>query len=128
MTLETYSFCIKSTFTAYSDLKIRLVNSKNDSNKTGGRVEIYHPSFGWGTVFDRTSPVTTSGVVCRQLGFRGGNIPEDPFYYGEGTGVVLLFLFACSGEEKYIWDCANIGGWNPRGITHHDYDIGVDCY
>ena len=90
-------------------------------------MEIYHPSFGWGTVYDWSWTDTDSGVVCRQLGFTGGNKPKEPLYYGEGTGEILLALVYCSGKEKYIWDCDNDGGWNP-GYTYHGFDAGVDCY
>ena len=55
---------------AFSDLKIRLINGA--SNKTG-RVEIFHPSFGWGTACDDGWGDTESAVVCRQLGFAGMN-------------------------------------------------------
>ena len=90
-------------------------------------MEIYHPSFGWGTVYDNDWTDTDSGVFCRQLGFRVGNKPKEPLYYGEGAGAILLALVRCTGNEKYIWDCNNYRGWNP-GAPNHGYDAGVDCY
>ena len=62
-------------------MQIRLGNSQKYSNKTGGRVEIYHPSFGWGTVSDSGWSEADSGVVCRQLGFTGGNKPTKKQVY-----------------------------------------------
>ena len=109
-------------------MQIRLGNSKNNSSETGGRVEINHPSFGWGTVLDNEWTDTDSGVVCRQLGFTGGNKPKEPLYYGEGTGGILLAFVQCTGKEKYIWDCNNYLGWNPPFVNDHRDDAGVDCY
>ena len=109
------------------ELQIRLGNSKNNSNKTGGRVEIDHPSFGCGTVLDPSWDDTDSGVVCRQLGFTGRCKPKEELYYGEGTGEILLAYVECTGKEKYIWDCNNAGGWKP-GFTYNRFDAGVDCY
>ena len=109
---------------AYSDLKVRLANSKN--NKTG-RVEIYHPSFGWGTVCDDEWDNTESGVVCRQLGFSGANATRKEAYYGEGSGPTLLDDVQCpTGNESYIWNCRH-RGWNIENCGHHE-DVGVDCY
>jgi hypothetical protein len=114
---------------AYSDLQIRLVNPIN--NKTAGRVEIYHPSFGWGTVCGwlRWSKVD-GGVVCRQLNFTGANaVTQSSNPYGAGSGPVLLDDIKCTGNESYIWECSH-GGWN----VYHSYcdrfsfDVGVDCY
>ena len=107
-------------FAAYSDLKMRLVNSA--SNKTG-RVEIFHPSFGWGTICDHRWDDTNSAVICRQLGFDGAT--NQPFY-GEGSGPVLLDEVHCIGNETYLWDCSH-DGWNIHNC-HHVLDVGVDCY
>jgi phosphatidylserine/phosphatidylglycerophosphate/cardiolipin synthase-like enzyme len=67
-------------------LQIRLGNSTN--NKTG-RVEIFHPFIGWGTVCNNGWDDTDSGVVCRQLGFSGANATSKAYYEG-GTGLILL--------------------------------------
>ena len=91
-------------------------------------MEIYHPSFGWGTVCDPYWTDTDSGVVCRQLGFTGGNKPKERTYYGEGTGEILLTNVECTGKEKYIWDCNYIDGWNPQDFPYPLFDAGVDCY
>ncbi len=113
---------------AYSDLKVRLANSRNNktANKTG-RVEIYHPSFGWGTVCDDKWDDTESGVVCRQLGFSGANATRKEAFYGEGSGPTLLDDVQCpTGNESYIWNCRH-RGWNAHNCGHHE-DVGVDCY
>jgi hypothetical protein len=111
---------------AYSDLQIRLVNSTN--NKTAGRVEIYHPYFGWGTACGWLHWTDTeSGVVCRQLGFTGMNATRKNAYYGEGSGPILLDNVKCTGNESYIWECSH-RGWNVHLACNHSDDVGVDCY
>ena len=106
----------------YSDLKIRLVNTTN--NKTG-RVEIFNPSFGWGTVCDDDWDHSDSAVVCRQLGFDGVSATRVRAYYGQGSGPILLDNVRCTGKESYIWDCKH-NGWNDDDCSH-DEDVGVDC-
>ena len=113
---------------AYSDLQIRLVNPNNNKS---GRVEIYHPSFGWGTVCGalRWTEVE-GGVVCRQLNFTGASwVMQVSYYYGRGSGPVLLDNIKCTGNETYIWECSH-RGWNVYDpyCASHPYDVGVDCY
>ncbi|CAB4015102.1 deleted in malignant brain tumors 1 -like, partial [Paramuricea clavata] len=113
----------------YSDLQIKLVNPI--SNKTAGRVEIYHPSFGWGTACSLGLPWTMveGGVVCRQLNFTGANaVMRKSYPYGRGSVPVLLWNIKCTGNETYIWECSH-NGWNvyyPDCNLHH-WDVGVDC-
>ena len=104
------------------DLQIRLANTK--SNETG-RVEIFHPSFGWGTVCDYGWDDSDSRVVCRQLGFAGVSGTRKGAYFGEGTGSTLLVDVKCTGNESFIWDCSH-RGWNVENCDHSD-DVGVDC-
>jgi deleted-in-malignant-brain-tumors protein 1 len=113
---------------AYSALQIRLVNQTN--NKTG-RVEIYHPSFGWGTVCgDISWSKVEGGVVCRQLNFTGANaVMWLSDYYGRGSGPVLLDRIKCTGNESYIWECRH-SGWNAYHpyCNRHRWDVSVNCY
>ncbi|CAB4031248.1 Deleted in malignant brain tumors 1, partial [Paramuricea clavata] len=111
-----------ATFSAKSDLNIRLANTK--SNKTG-RLEIFHPSFGWGTVCDDEWDDTDSRVVCRQLGFSGVNATGKKAYGGQGTGSILFDDVKCTGDESFIWDCSH-RGWNVHNCDHSK-DVGVDC-
>ena len=103
---------------------MRLVNSEN--NRTG-RVEIYHPSFGWGTVCGEWSWTDReSSVVCRQLSFTGVYKTRKNAYYGWGSGPILLDIIRCTGDESYIWECSH-RGWNQNSCYHSD-DVGVDCH
>ncbi|XP_028410850.1 scavenger receptor cysteine-rich type 1 protein M130-like [Dendronephthya gigantea] len=113
---------------ANSELKIRLNGS---SNNMSGRVEIYHPTLGWGTVChfgNRAFLIAEGNVTCRQLGFSGAKEIRHWAHYGEGSGPVLLSRVQCSGDESFIWDCSHNGWNNPLSICGHGGDVGVDCY
>ncbi|XP_028402771.1 neurogenic locus notch homolog protein 1-like [Dendronephthya gigantea] len=116
------------TCSAISELQIRLNDS---STNMSGRVEIYHPTFGWGTICNIENRETVSSevgeVICRQLGFAGVGIMR---HFGEGSGPVLLSEVSCiyGDNEIYIWDCSH-AGWNmPTLPCTHDRDVGVECY
>ena len=114
---------------AISEAKIRLVNPRTSENNTG-RIEVYHPGFGWGTVCGWYWGETEIDVACRQLGFTGANATRKDAYFGRGSGPVLLEMKfrggGCTGNESYIWDCDH-HGWNNAGCSHID-DVGVECY
>jgi deleted-in-malignant-brain-tumors protein 1 len=128
--LNTSSLPVEISFDifviAYSDLQIRLVNPNNNKS---GRVEIYHPSFGWGTVCGLAGWTKVEGrVVCRQLNFTGANAVMQFSLYGGGSGPVLLDNIECTGNESYIRECSHLG-WNVyhSWCDTHYYDAGVDC-
>ena len=109
----------------FLEVKIRLANSTTSQNNTG-RIEVYHASFGWGTVCDDYWGDTDSDVVCRQLGFTGTNATRAEAYFGQGSGPILLDAVECTGSESYIWDCSHYG-WNDHDCRHSE-DVGVECY
>jgi hypothetical protein len=90
-----------------------------------GRVEVYHQSYGWGTVCDDGWGINDGHVVCRQLGFSGATAVYNGAHYGQGTGYILLDDVACTGSEKYIWECPH-RGWNVDNCSHGE-DASVDC-
>ncbi|XP_028412329.1 pro-epidermal growth factor-like [Dendronephthya gigantea] len=118
---------------ANSELKIRLNGS---SDNMSGRVEIYHPTLGWGTVCGvfihnrslRYFGITEGNVTCRQLGFSGATNIRPLAHYGKGSGPVLLSHVQCSGYESFIWDCSHNGWNNPPSYCDHRGDVVVDCY
>ena len=116
---------------AISEAKIRLVNPRTSENNTG-RIEVYHPGFGWGTVCgDGGWGETESGVACRQLGFTGANATRLNAYFGQGSGPILLHMTyggGCTGKESYIWDCSHRGWNDAHYLCDHYYDVGVECY
>ena len=106
-----------------SNLHIRLANSKN---RSAGRVEIYHPGYGWGTICDDIWRTTEGDVVCRQLGFTGAREVFEDAHFGEGTGPILLDEIDCKGDESFIWECSH-DPWNEHDCDHFE-DAGVECY
>ena len=100
---------------------------KSNSNKTG-TIQIFHPSFRWGTICGWWRWTNAEGaVVCRQLGFTGVKVTRKRAHYGRGSGPILLDNVHCTGSESYIWDCKH-RGWNNDLYCHHGNDAGVDCY
>ena len=102
---------------------IRLAETSSASR---GRVEIYHPAYGWETMFDDGFGQPDGNVICRQLGYNGASSYYHNAHYGEGTGTILLDDLGCSGSESYIWDCPN-SGWANHNCGHHE-DLSVDFY
>ena len=98
----------------------------NSANNNTGRVEINHPSFGWGTVCDDRWDDADSDVVCRQLGFKGVNKTRVKAYDGKGSGAILLDKVRRTGNETYIWECLH-DGWKRHDCEHKE-DVGVECY
>ena len=101
-------------------LLVRLVNGPNDRQ---GRVEVFYGG-AWGTVCDDMWDDSDAAVVCRQLGFSGGEALED-CEYGEGSGDILLDDVDCSGSEGSLADC-NSDGWGQHNCGHFE-DAGVNC-
>ena len=109
--------------TIYIDVKVRLSGSGN--NKSSGRVEIYDPELGWGTICDDSWDIHAGNVVCRQLGFLEAIEVKFAAYYGEGIGRILLDEVNCKGDESNILDCAH-SGRNEHDCSHEE-DAGVEC-
>lgn len=58
------------------------------------------------------------------LGILGGVI------FGQGIGIVWLLYVDCFGNEIFIIDCGNYGGWGiGRLYSYNEYedDVGVIC-
>ena len=104
------------------------VRLRGTTDKNRGRVEIYHPSYGWSTACDDTWDTNDGQVVCRQLGYSGVSAVHHNAYYGQGYSSYILHEHPhCNGWESHIWDCSTgHSRWNT-GCGHSD-DVGVDCY
>ena len=89
-------------------------------------MEVYHPSYGWGTVCDDTFDLADGNVICRQLGYSGASSTYHSARYGQGTGTIMLDDTGCSGSESFIWDCSHLG-WTSHNCAHGE-DSSVDCY
>ena len=88
-----------------------------------GRVEIYHDGE-WGTVCDDRFVSDDAEVVCRQLGYSGGEA-HTRASFGEGTGTIWMDDVQCAGSESRLADCP-FGGWGLHNCRHSE-DVGVSC-
>ena len=88
-----------------------------------GRVEIHHNGE-WGTVCDDRFVSDDAEVVCRQLGFTGGQA-HTRAAFGAGTGTIWMDDVQCTGSESRLADCP-FGGWGLHNCRHWE-DVGVSC-
>ena len=88
-----------------------------------GRVEIYHNNE-WGTVCDDRFVSDDAAVVCRQLGYTGGEA-HTRAAFGAGTGTIWMDDVQCTGSESRLADCP-FGGWGLHNCRHSE-DVGVSC-
>ena len=95
----------------------------NGPNARKGRVAIFYNG-AWGTVCDDSWDDTDASVVCRQLGYSGGEALKD-CEYGEGSGNILLDDVTCNGWESMLTDCSS-NGWESHNCGHFE-DAGVNC-
>ena len=103
---------------------IRLVGG---SSALEGRVELFH-SGQWGTVCDDRWDNRDAAVVCRQLGYQGGQ-HFGGAHFGRGSGHIFLDDMNCSGTEARLVDCPFHNPWQTYGHTNcnHGEDAGVKC-
>ncbi|CAN0062780.1 unnamed protein product [Lampetra fluviatilis] len=100
---------------------VRLVGGKGSHQ---GRVEVYHDGE-WGNVCDDGWTMTSSHVVCRQLGFSGADRPARESEFGPGSGFVLLDEVSCRGGEASLLACPR-SEWGRHDCSH-DEDVGIVC-
>ena len=96
----------------------------NGVNDTQGRLEIYH-SGQWGTVCGDEWDYIDATVVCRQLGYFGGEPITNSTRFGEGSGQIWMDNVACDGTEYGLGDCVH-NGWSVNDCSHEN-DAGVIC-
>ena len=103
-----------------SEGDVRLVGGGTEQE---GRVEIYHDNE-WGTVCDDRFVSDDAEVVCRQLGYTGGEV-HTRAAFGEGAGTIWMDDVQCAGSESRLADCP-FGGWGLHNCRHSE-DVGVSC-
>lgn len=99
----------------------------NGATATRGRLEVLHNSQ-WGTVCDDGFASVEAQVVCRHLGFAGGQvIGVDDFGegFGEGSGHIWLDTVDCTGSENRLEECAH-DDWGHTDCDH-SFDVGIAC-
>ena len=111
------------------NLLIPSVQLVGGSNAREGRVEVTYGGRK-GTVCDDGWDNKDAQVVCRMLGFSGGNALQGPsstggHNFGAGTGEILLDNVECTGSEQSSFDCKH----NGIGVQNcgHGEDAGVRC-
>jgi len=104
--------------TVYSNVRLA-----NGPDAYSGRVEVQYEG-GWGTVCDDLWDDTDAQVVCRSLGYSGGQALSNA-HFGQGVGLIFLDNVQCVGTESSIFYCPA----NPIGdenCGHHE-DASVIC-
>ena len=88
-----------------------------------GLLFIYHIGE-WGNVSERGFNDTDATVVCRSLGYSGGQARGNR-WYGEGMGVIWMSGVQCTGEESSLADCEH-NGWRCHYCNHRG-DVATRC-
>ena len=100
--------------------QVRLVGG---ADAFSGRVEVLHNGQ-WGTVCDDDWGASDASVVCRSLGYPGGQAHRRA-HFGQGSGQIWLDHVACTGSEMSLDACGH-AGWGVVNCGHHE-DAGVTC-
>jgi len=127
--------------------KIRLLNVKyGGTSKKEGRLEVWHKGE-WGTVCDDDFDDNDAAVVCRTLGFTGGEKLEGTGYgftarddnedvtetdMGKtGSGIIWLDQVDCAGTEQNFFECPRVANKANWGVGHEDCahreDVFMKC-
>ncbi|XP_061168027.1 uncharacterized protein LOC133176972 [Saccostrea echinata] len=102
------------------DIQVNLVNGNGPNS---GRVEIVRNGLK-GTICDDGWSDKSAAVVCRMLGFLGGQAKFDATF-GAGSGVIWLDDVECHGNESSLLECSS-RPWGEHNCGHTE-DAGVIC-
>ncbi|KAH8033120.1 hypothetical protein HPB51_007585 [Rhipicephalus microplus] len=107
-------------------VKLRLVGGRAPNE---GRVEVYIPKRGWGTVCGDGWGLLEAATVCRQLGLGYADAALQGDYFGGINETMMLSGVQCTGLEKNLADCLHdqlgVGSVTCPGVG--DSVAGVVC-
>lgn len=68
-------------------------------------------------------------VFCKFKGYVDGELIFN-FYYGKGSGYIMMNGLSCYGYELFIFQCRNDGWMMYKGFECSNYikDVFVICY
>ena len=99
---------------------VRLADGDDEG---AGRVEVFYDGE-WGTVCDDLWDSYDAQVICRELGFEGGEA-LGMAYYGQGAGPIWLDSVECVGDEASLFDCQH-QPWGDHDCSHAE-DAAIRC-
>ena len=99
---------------------VRLVDGPNELS---GRVEVFIRG-SWGTVCDDEFTDLEASVICRQLGYSGGEARYSAFY-GAGHGDIKWTNMKCHPDVENLFKCDR--KMKVEGFCDHTEDVGVVC-
>ncbi|XP_033731920.1 scavenger receptor cysteine-rich domain-containing group B protein-like [Pecten maximus] len=120
MALDSLNETIVDLVNKASQKGIRLVDG---GSAYEGRVEVFHDGQ-WGTVCDDSWDNNDAEVVCRQLGYSGGDARSNA-YFGRGSEPTWMDDVRCDGSESRLQAC-RFSGWRIENCNHGE-DAGVVC-
>lgn len=80
----------------------------------------------WGTICNRGWDMNDATVVCRQLGYKYGNVIRGGPLRPDGIGQIWLSHVECTGREQNLTSCSH-SGWGNNDCRHYQ-DAGVECF
>ena len=103
-------------------MRVSVTRLRGGPTESEGRVELFFDGR-WGTVCDDDFDDIEAKVVCRQLGFVGGEARIGA-HFGPGWGDILLNQLDCGGDEANLLECSR--GEYANMCDHYE-DAGVVC-
>ena len=114
---------MRKSFPCHDVITIVSVRLANGNAEGEGRVEILYDGE-WGTICDDLFEAVDAQVVCRMLGYGGGEALVDN-EFGEGSGPIWLDSVQCTTSNQEVGLCDH-SDWGTHDCSHTE-DVGVIC-
>jgi hypothetical protein len=100
---------------------MRLVNGASTNQ---GRLEVQiKGNATWGTVCDDGFSNQTAEVVCRHLGFTGGQALRSAYAGAASALPIIMDDVSCQGTEASLDRCS----YSSSSNCQHSEDVGIIC-